>query len=239
MPNGDNGYAGTRPKLGLSPTLPQNAAGMRTEPAPSVPTLSGPSPAATAAAVPPDEPPGVFDGSHGLRVSPVRSEFVSPLHPNSGVVVLPMRTAPASRRRAVAGASTSHGWSGSTVWLPRRVGQPFVSTRSLMVVGTPSSGPTGSLRCQRISDAAAAAIASSGARWAKALIVGFTASMRSSTARVASTGDADPSAYIASSSVAVHWVRSVMPATMPDRAPSECLVRGGPAPNTRLHETLG
>ena len=109
MPNGDSGYAGTRPKLGLSPTLPQNAAGMRTDPAPSVPTLSGPRPAATAAAVPPEEPPGVFDGSHGLRVRPVRSEFVSPLHPNSGVVVLPSRIAPASRNRAVAGASTSHG----------------------------------------------------------------------------------------------------------------------------------
>ena len=208
MPNGDSGYAGTRPKLGLSPTLPQNAAGMRTEPAPSVPTLSGPSPAATAAAVPPDEPPGVFVGSHGLRVSPVRSELVSPLQPNSGVVVLPSRIAPASRSRAVAGASTSHGWSGSTVWLPRRVGQPFVRMRSLIVVGTPSSGPTGSPRCQRISLAAAAAIASSAARWANALIVGLTASMRSSTARVASTGEADPSAYIASSSVAVHWVRS-------------------------------
>ena len=65
VPNGDSGYAGTRPKLGLSPTLPQNAAGMRTEPAPSVPTPSGPSPAATAAAAPPDEPPGVLSGSTG------------------------------------------------------------------------------------------------------------------------------------------------------------------------------
>ena len=44
VPNGDSGYAGTRPKLGLSPTLPQNAAGMRTDPAPSVPTPSGPQP---------------------------------------------------------------------------------------------------------------------------------------------------------------------------------------------------
>src|SRR5687768_15320317 len=117
VPNGDSGNAGTRPKLGLRPTLPQNAAGMRTEPAPSVPTLSGPSPAATAAAVPPDDPPGVFDGSHGLRVSPVNGEFVSPLQPNSGVVVFPTSTAPASRSRAVAGASTSQGWSGSTVKL--------------------------------------------------------------------------------------------------------------------------
>src|SRR5262245_26074643 len=109
VPNGESGYAGTRPKLGFSPTLPQNAAGMRIDPAPSVPTLSGPSPAATAAAVPPDEPPGVLAGSHGLRVIPVSGELVSALHPNSGVVVLPISTAPASRSRAVTGASTSHG----------------------------------------------------------------------------------------------------------------------------------
>ena len=88
--------------------MPQNAAGMRTDPAPSVPTLSGPSPAATAAAVPPEDPPGVLVGSHGLRVIPVIGELVSPLQPNSGVVVLPNSTAPDSRKRAVTGASTSH-----------------------------------------------------------------------------------------------------------------------------------
>ena len=71
--------------------------------------LSGAKPAATAAAVPPDDPPLVFVVSHGLRVMPVIGEFVSPLHPNSGVVVLPTSTAPASRSRAVAGASTSQG----------------------------------------------------------------------------------------------------------------------------------
>ena len=201
---------------------------MRTDPAPSVPTLSGPSPAATAAAVPPDEPPGVRLGSHGLRVMPVSSELVSPLHPNSGVVVLPMSTAPASRRRAVAGASTSHGWSGSTVRLPRRVGQPRVRMRSLIDVGTPSSGPTGSPRCQRTSLAVAEASASSPATRQKALIVGSTAAMRSSTACVASTGDAAPLRYSASSSVAVHWVRSVVtPSSWQGRHPV-LSVRFGP-----------
>ena len=37
-------------------------------------------------------------GSHGLRVMPVIGELVSPLQPNSGVVVLPRSTAPASRK---------------------------------------------------------------------------------------------------------------------------------------------
>ena len=105
LPNGDSGYAGTRPKLGFKPKLPQNAAGMRTLPAPSVPTESGPMPAATAAAVPPDEPPGVFAGFHGLRVMPVSGELVSPLQPNSGVVGLAEQhragLAQARRRRRV------------------------------------------------------------------------------------------------------------------------------------------
>src|SRR6476659_5522954 len=88
VPIGESGYAGTRPKLGFRPKLPQKPAGMRTLPAPSVPTESGPMPEATAAAVPPEEPPGVFCGFQGLRVMPVSGELVSPLQPNSGVVAL-------------------------------------------------------------------------------------------------------------------------------------------------------
>src|SRR6185369_8561119 len=96
----------------------------------SVPTDSGPMPEATAAAVPPDDPPGVLAGFQGLRVMPVSGELVSPLQPNSGVVVLPSSTAPASRSRATEGASVSQGWFGSTVRLPRSVGQPRVRIRS-------------------------------------------------------------------------------------------------------------
>ena len=172
--------------------MPQNAAGMRTLPAPSVPTESGPMPEATAAAVPPDDPPGVLAGFHGLRVMPVSGELVSALQPNSGVVVLPRITAPASRRRAVAGASTSHGPAGSTVREPRSVGQPAARMRSFADTGTPSSAPHGAPRCQRASLARAAASASSGARWQKALRTGFKRSMRSSTALAASTGEASP-----------------------------------------------
>ena len=49
--------AGTSPRPGFSPTRPQAAAGMRTEPPPSLPGAKGTSPAATAAALPPEEPP--------------------------------------------------------------------------------------------------------------------------------------------------------------------------------------
>ena len=56
--------------LGFRPTMPHQAAGMRTEPPMSVPSASGTQPAATAAPEPPEEPPGVPLGFHGLRVTP-------------------------------------------------------------------------------------------------------------------------------------------------------------------------
>src|SRR4051812_34728276 len=102
--------------------MPQKDAGMRTDPPPSVPRLSGPAPSATAAALPPLEPPAVRPGSYGLPVTPYTGLSVTPFQPNSGVVVLPRNTAPWSRIRATAGASSSHGPSVRTVRDPRSVG---------------------------------------------------------------------------------------------------------------------
>jgi hypothetical protein len=55
----------------LIPNTPQNEAGTRIEPTASVPTASGPQPAATAAAAPPLDPPLVRSRFQGLRVIPV------------------------------------------------------------------------------------------------------------------------------------------------------------------------
>src|SRR3954468_23991859 len=95
----------TRPRLGFRPTSPQQAAGIRSEPPPSLPCASGTIPEAPAAAEapagapggrgaptrgappaaePPDEPPGVRVGSHGLRVGPVWRGSVVGRIPNSG-----------------------------------------------------------------------------------------------------------------------------------------------------------
>src|SRR6185503_8461082 len=153
VPNGESGHAGTRPKDALMPKRPVNPHGMRIEPPPSVPTASGPIPAATAAAAPPDEPPGVFALFQGLRVTPVSGLSVTPFQPNSGVVVLPSSTAPCSRSRAVTGASSFHGPLASTVLEPRSVGQPFVRMMSLIDTGTPSSSPLGCPAIQRASEA--------------------------------------------------------------------------------------
>ncbi len=71
--------SGTRPNEGFKPYTPQNAAAMRIEPPPSVPSARGPIPLATAAAAPPLEPPGVRVVSHGLRVTPKSGFSVSAL----------------------------------------------------------------------------------------------------------------------------------------------------------------
>ena len=60
----------TRPIVVFKPITPQNAAGIRIEPPVSVPIASGTSPAATAAADPPLDPPGTRSRFHGLRVDP-------------------------------------------------------------------------------------------------------------------------------------------------------------------------
>src|ERR1700693_4599470 len=56
-----------RPYVGFSPTMPQNAAGWRIEPPVSVPVAPTQSFAATAAADPPDEPPGTSFASAPCR----------------------------------------------------------------------------------------------------------------------------------------------------------------------------
>src|SRR5215218_9961396 len=89
------GHTGTRPNDGFRPTMPHTLAGMRIDPAPSLPSPSGPMPAATAAAVPPLEPPAEWLGRHGLLVRPNSGFSVTPLLPNSGVFVLPTISAPA------------------------------------------------------------------------------------------------------------------------------------------------
>ena len=59
-----------RPRRVLRPTSPQHDAGTRIEPVPSPPEAAGTTPAATAEAEPPLDPPGVTDGDHGLAVGP-------------------------------------------------------------------------------------------------------------------------------------------------------------------------
>ncbi len=55
-----------RPWVGLIELTPESAAGIRSEPAVSVPSAAGTMPAASAAPEPPLEPPALRETSHGL-----------------------------------------------------------------------------------------------------------------------------------------------------------------------------
>src|SRR4051812_10257023 len=108
-----SGAIDTRPRWGLRPKRWQQAAGMRTEPAPSEPSAAEARPAATAVAEPPLEPPLVRWRSHGLRVTPNVGDSVYGVAIISGTWVLPRITAPAARRRRTTSASAGAG-AGST-----------------------------------------------------------------------------------------------------------------------------
>ena len=75
--------------------MPQSAAGCLIEPPVSEPSAHGAMPAATAAAEPPDEPPGTRSGSHGLCVGPKAEFSVDEPIANSSMFVLPRSDRPA------------------------------------------------------------------------------------------------------------------------------------------------
>src|SRR5215472_2641715 len=102
-----------RPRLGLSPTRPQQEAGIRTEPPPSVPWLQAHRPAASAAPAPPLDPPGVRSRFHGFRVVPCSPNSVTGREPNSGVVVRPRMGLPAALIWLTTNESTLPTWSSN------------------------------------------------------------------------------------------------------------------------------
>ena len=87
------------------PTVPVTCAGWRMEPPVSEPSARGASKAATAAADPPPEPPGMRSRSHGLWVGPYAECSVDDPIANSSMFVLPSGTRPAARERATTVAS--------------------------------------------------------------------------------------------------------------------------------------
>ena len=105
------GHSGTRPRLGRSPTTPQNDAGLRRLPPMSEPSARGTMPAARAQAAPPLEPPADLVGSTGLRVVPKIGLNVWDPAANSGTLVLPIGTAPAPRIRSTMSSSRAGTWS--------------------------------------------------------------------------------------------------------------------------------
>src|SRR4051794_16159441 len=139
LPISAGGPLGMRPYVAFSPGRPQNAAGMRIDPPPSPPVAIGTRPPATAAALPPEEPPGFFDSSHGLRLAPFSRVYVTLMPPNSLAVVRPHSTPPASRRRATIVASCDATRSANTRHASVS-GHPRTAVSSFTPIGTPPNG---------------------------------------------------------------------------------------------------
>ena len=159
---------GMRPWLGLNPTRPQNPARMRVEPPPSLAVAAGTRPAATAAALPPLDPPAVRPVSHGLRAVPNTLVRVRVSVPNSGAAVLPIGTAPAARRRATWIESAATSPRPAKASEPWDVGLPAQSSRSFTPIGTPANGPGSRPAATAASTASAAACASPSSTWTNA-----------------------------------------------------------------------
>src|SRR5262249_34046399 len=132
--------SGSSPYLGLSPTTPQYAAGIRTEPPVSVPRARSHTPAATSAAEPPEDPPEVRDGSRGLRVSPI-SGCANPAAYSRHCVVA-NTSAPASRRRRTTTAATAAG-RGAAGGAAEGGGPPGPGEEALAAAGAPGQRPGG------------------------------------------------------------------------------------------------
>ena len=131
--------AGTRPREGFTPTTPQVAAGIRTDPPPSEPIANGTRPAATAAAAPPEEPPAPVDTSHGFRTAGRPAGSVNPVSPNSDAVVAPRDTAPvASSAATIASVRSAARCAPSREAVPETA--PARRASSFSATGTPESG---------------------------------------------------------------------------------------------------
>src|SRR5688572_32589300 len=85
--------------------MPQNDAGWRIDPPVSEPSARGTHRAATAAADPPLEPPGVRSGDHGFRTGPNAEFSLDDPIANSSQFVLPTIIAPACSSRCTTVAS--------------------------------------------------------------------------------------------------------------------------------------
>src|SRR2546425_1660455 len=110
------------------------------EPPVSDPNATGAKPAATAAALPPLDPPGTRVRSCGLRVGPNAEFSVDEPMANSSMFVLPTTTAPAPASRCTTVASYG-GRQLSRILDEHVVGIPRVHNTSFRAMGTPASGP--------------------------------------------------------------------------------------------------
>ena len=186
-----------RPRVGFSPTRPHIAAGIRIDPEMSLAWAAGTIRAATAAADPPDEPPGDRSRSHGLWVGPYSTGSVVPISAISGVFVRPIGSSPVERNRRANALSVRGRKSRSrNVRTPMWYGSPASrALQSLSRNGTPGKGPSSGA-------SAASRRARSNCRWITALSAGFSRSVRAIAASTSSIGFTSPRRTSSPSAVA-------------------------------------
>ena len=180
------------------------------DPPVSLPSARGASNAATAAAEPPPDPPGIRSRSQGLRVGPYAECSVEEPIANSSMLVLPIGTRPAARALATTVASYGDMYP-SRIRDPDVDGMSVVTRTSFTASGTPASSGRLSPAARRASMAAARSVAAS-LTWRKACTSPSTAWIRSRCARVASTLETSPSASSVASSAAGSRVSSLITA---------------------------
>ena len=174
------------------PAIPQKLAGWRMEPPVSVAVAPRARRAATAAAEPPDEPPGTSwrlspARVHGLITGPKAEVALEEPMANSSRLALPRKMAP-SRSRLAETVLSYGGTNGSRMRLAAVVRTPWVQNRSLIASGMPVSGPW-SPRASAASAAAAWARARSGVIVMKAFNTGFNVSIAVRKWLVSSSAD--------------------------------------------------
>src|ERR1700735_720397 len=125
------------------------------------------------------------------------------------MLVLPIKIAPAERRRPVM-VDSYGGYQPSRIFDPQVAGAPTVVNRSFTATGTPASAPSRSPAARLRSTARACASASSPFTCRNARTSPSTAAIRSRWAWVTSAADTLPAATAAASSAAVIVVRSSM-----------------------------
>jgi hypothetical protein len=201
-PGGANPFCGTVFAVGRSPYTPQNAAGMRIEPTRSEPQSRNVSPAATAAADPPLEPPGLRVGACGLFVRPYSSFAVCAKSASIvATFVLPTRIAPAARSRRTAAASSA-AVQPACSGRPQVVGSPAVWKASFTLIGTPASAPAAAPEARAPSTRRASARARSAQVTTTALRSAFATSSAASIASTSSTELTSPRRIAAAAPVA-------------------------------------
>ena len=142
LAGGRDEACGTTPVDGLIEAMPQQCAGLRSEPPRSLPSPSGDIPLASADASPPLDPPAVTSGFHGLRVRPRSVRVGVHAQPEVGQV----RAGERDRSGGPHALDDRRVDGGDGVLAGRRrpgwSAEPATSMFSLTVIGTPCSGPT-------------------------------------------------------------------------------------------------